>query len=404
MNNFTSDFFCQNRLALRQKINNDSLIVLTANGVIQRVGDSGFPFRQDSNFWYLTGISTPDVVLVITESSEFLILAERDPVLDYFEGPVDISSLQSISGIEQVLTQHEGWERLRQITKQVKLINTCIVKGYDERHNIYTNPSKPRLISRLKKVAPKATLNDIRKDLTHLRMVKQPSEIKAIKESIGVTISSFKEIFKNGWFTKYNHESHISAKLGYEFHKRGGVHAYSPIVASGRSACTLHYDSNNQRINSDDLLLVDAGAEVNMYASDITRVFVPQKMSGLQEEIYHTVKDIQQFAIGQLKPGVDIKALDKQVEKKIGQFLKSKKLITKQEPSQIRKYYPHAVSHHLGLDVHDVADYSVSLTEGNVITVEPGIYAPEYNIGVRLEDDILITKDGATNLSLDLPS
>ena len=101
---------------------------------------------------------------------------------------------------------------------------------------------------------------------------------------------------------------------------------------------------------------------------------------------------------------MDIKEIDKQVEKKIGQFLKLKKLITKQEPAQIRKFYPHAVSHHLGLDVHDVADYSQPLAEGNVITVEPGIYIPEYGIGVRIEDDILITKNGAKNLSADLPS
>lgn len=404
MKSFSSDFFSANRATLRQYIQNEAPIVITANGVVQRAGDSGFPFRQDSNFWYLTGLQLPDAVLVVTDTSEFLILPERDPVLDYFEGAINADELKVVSGIERVLSNHEGWEQLIKFVKGHKIINTCLYKGYDQRHAIYMNPSKPRLVSRLKKIAPQATMTDIRPTLTTMRMVKQPVEIDAIQKSIDITIDAFKTVFANKWYTGCKHETEIDARLGFEFKRQGAQQAYPSIVAGGGRACTLHYDHNNQPLAKDELLLVDAGAEYGMYASDITRVYTPDKMTDRQKKVYEAVKEIQDYTINLLKPGADIKAIDKKVEKKIGQFLKVEKLISKQEPAQIRKYYPHAVSHHLGLDVHDVADYSRLLTEGNVITVEPGIYIPEWNVGVRIEDDILITAKGSKNLSANLPS
>lgn len=404
MSSFTTEFFVGNRRELRKSVNNEEPIVITANGFVQRAGDSGFPFRQDSNFWYLTGLNTPDAILVITTKTEFLILPERDPILDYFEGQINTDELKQTSGIKHVLSNHEGWEQLIQLTKGSKVLNTCLYKGYDQRHAIYMNPSKPRLVSRLKKIAPKATLNDIRPTLTGMRMVKQQCEVDAIQKAVNITIESFNKIFKEGWYKRDNHEASVDARLSFEFIRRGGEHAYPPIVAGGKRACTLHYDHNDQPLAKDELLLVDAGAEHAMYASDITRVYTPDKMTLKQKKVYNAVKEIHAEVISLLKPGADIKVVDKKVEKKIGQFLKAEKLITKQEPAQIRKYYPHAISHHLGLDVHDVADYSKSLIEGNVITVEPGIYIPEWNVGVRIEDDILITAKGYKNLSASLPS
>lgn len=404
MKNFSNDFFSANRSKLREDCPNDGLIIISANGIVQRAGDSGYPFRQDSNFWYLTGIDTADAILVLTSKSEFIILPERNPMMDYFEGAIDTEQIAKASGIESIMSNHQGWEQLMHCTKNSKTINSCLYKGYDQRHSLYLNPSKPRLISRLKKIAPKAMLNDVRPLLARMRMVKQPDEINAIQKAVDITVESFNKIFSDNWYTRSKQESLVSAKLGYEFTKHGGQLAYPSIVAGGGRACTLHYEHNNQPIDKNELLLVDAGAEYNMYASDISRVYAPDKMTAKQKDVYEAVKDIQSYAISLLRPGVDIKQVDKKVEKKIGQFLKANKLITKQDPSQIRKYYPHAVSHHLGLDVHDVADYSFSLAEGNVITVEPGIYIPEWNIGVRIEDDILITQTGYKNLSANLRS
>jgi Xaa-Pro aminopeptidase len=235
-------------------------------------------------------------------------------------------------------------------------------------------------------------------------MLKQPQELSAINRAIQITADSFNKVMTNNWYNKLKTEQAVHAKLDYNFKLNNCQEAYPSIVAGGKRACILHYSDNNQPINQDELLLIDAGAEFNNYASDITRVFAPKKFSQKQKNVYKTVKDAQKLAYSLIKPGADIKKIDKKVESFIGKFLKSQKLITKQDSAQIRKYYPHAVSHHLGLDVHDVADYTLPLVENMVITVEPGIYVPEWGIGVRIEDDVAITKNGNKILSSMLPS
>jgi Xaa-Pro aminopeptidase len=399
---FTSEFFAGNRARLRSGLDKDYPIIMTANGEVQRAGDSSFPFRQDSNFWYLSGIETPEVLLVMTPTEEFIILPEREAIADVFDGAVDKQKLAETSGIATVYAQHEGWERLMALAKDHATFYAPLHKAYDEHHNLYLNPAKARLLSRLKKL--EVELKDVRRPLVHLRMIKQPVEIAAIQQAIDITIDSFEATFSKGWSTQHPTETSVDAQLLYEFTKRGGKPAYPSIVAGGKRACTLHYIDNNQPINTSELLLIDAGAEWSNYASDITRVFTPKKTSAQQQAVYTAVKDAQTYAISLLKPGVNLRTIQKKTASHIGKFLKSQKLITKQEPNQIYAYYPHAVSHHLGLDVHDAADYSVALAEGMVITVEPGIYIPEWSVGVRIEDDILITKDGAKVLSASLPS
>jgi Xaa-Pro aminopeptidase len=399
---FTSEFFAGNRARLRSSLENDYPIVMTANGEVQRAGDSSFPFRQDSNFWYLTGVSTPEALLVMTASNEYLILPEREAIADVFDGAIDKDRLAEISGVTTIYAQHEGWEHLMALAKDNPVFYAPLHKAYDEHHNLYLNPAKARLLSRLKKL--EVELEDVRRPLVHLRMIKQPVEIAAIQHAIDITVDAFKTVMTKGWFDTDSTETAVDARLAYEFTKRGGKLAYPSIVAGGQRACTLHYNDNNQSISPKELLLIDAGAEWNNYAADITRVYAPQKMTSQQKLVYQATKEAQAYAISLIKPGVNLRTVQKKTAAHIGKFLKSQKLITKQEPDQIHIYYPHAVSHHLGLDVHDAADYSVSLAEGMVITVEPGIYVPEWSVGVRIEDDVLVTKDGAKVLSAHLPS
>lgn len=399
---FSSDFFIGNRKRLRKQIGNDLPIVVTANGLVQRAGDSAFPFRQDSNFWYLSGISQPEILLVQTTAEEFLILPEREAIADVFDGAIDQEQLKQVSGVPVIYNQHEGWERLMALAKEHPIFNASLHKTYDEHHNLYLNPAKARLVRQLKKLG--VELEDIRRVLARLRMIKQPVEIDAIQRAIDITIDSFETVLGNGWFKKYPSETLVDAHLQFEFIKRGSTMAYPSIVAGGKRACTLHYVDNNQALKPDELLLIDAGAEWNNYAADITRVFAPQTMSPKQKLVHQAVKDAQTYAISLIKPGVDIRTVQKKTAMHIGRFLKSQKLITKLDPSQIHTYYPHAISHHLGLDVHDAADYSLRLAEGMVLTVEPGIYIPEWSVGVRIEDDIVVTKQGARVMSDRLPT
>lgn len=399
--NFTSDFFVGNRQKLRSALKDDYPIVMTANGQVQRAGDSSFPFRQDSNFWYLTGIEAPEVLLVMTTTDEFLILPEREAIAEVFDGAIDKQELIACSGIEKVYSQHDGWERLIALSKDYSAFYAPLHKAYDEHHNLYLNPSKARLQSRLKKL--NVELEDMRRPLVYQRMVKQPVEIAAIQHAIDITTKSFNIVMKKGWYQQYAHEGMIAAKMECEFATRGANLAYSSIVAGGKRACTLHYVDNNQVIAKDELLLIDAGAEWHNYAADITRVYTPAKMTSKQKLVYDAVKDAQHYAIDMVKPGVKLRTIQKKTALHIGRFLKSQKLISKLDLNQIHRYYPHAVSHHLGLDVHDAADYSKGLSPGNVITIEPGIYIPEWSVGVRLEDNVLVTKDGAKVLSASLP-
>jgi Xaa-Pro aminopeptidase len=398
---FTSDFFVANRKRLRESIGDDNPIIVTAHANVQRSGDVAYQFRQDSNFWYLTGITIPDIVLVMSQD-DFLILPERDAVLDTFEGAIDSVELQRESGITKVYNYHEGWEKLITLLKTSKHVNAPLYKSYDDHHKLFLNPAKSQLIRRLKKLS--VEVNDIRKHLVHMRMIKQPLEIAAIKQAVDITIDAFLNVFQSGWVQNHPNERSIQAAVEYKFAASGCQPAYPSIVAGGNRACTLHYTANDHDIDRDELLLIDAGAEYNNYAADITRVYTARKMTTSQQEVYRAVKDAQAFVIDQLKPGVDLKGMQTKVSRHIGKFLKARHLITSLKPEQVYKYYPHAISHHLGLDVHDVADYSQPLQAGMVITVEPGIYIKEEAIGVRIEDDILITKNGAEVLSRRLPS
>lgn len=402
---FTADFFVGNRKRLLEKRSDELPVVITANGLVQRAGDSPFAFRQDSSFWYLTGIDEPELVLVLTDNTEFIILPERSSIIDVFDGAIDNDRLSARSGIEKIYDHQTGWETLRNLAGKYKKFYAPLYKGYDDRHNIYFNPAKPRLVSQLKKLGDDMTLLDIRRELARLRMVKQEPEITAIEKAIAVTDESLQAVLKDGWIKKYPNEADIHRELTYQFAKHGATgHAYSPIVASGKNACTLHYVANNQPIEKGELLLIDAGAEWGHYAADITRMYAPGPPTERQQAVFEAVKEVNEQIIAMLKPGLNMRDIEEKVERMIGKQLAKLGLAKAKDRTAIRNYYPHSFSHHLGLDVHDAADYEVPLAAGMVITVEPGIYIPEESIGVRIEDDVLITDKGCRVLSADLPS
>lgn len=400
---FTAEFFKNNRQKLLELSDRDAPIVITANGLLQRNSDSTFPFRQDSNFWYLTGINEPDVTLVIDGKKEYLIVPSRGVSRIAFDGDYDKNALAKRSGIKQILSDRDGWRQLAKTLRQVDQVATLgKVPAYVTNHGFYTNPARARLIRRLKTANDSLEILDLRSHLAKLRAIKQPAELKAIQKAIDMTIKSITWVYDQS--SSFKNEKEIEAALTAEFVSHCAVHAYQPIIASGKNACTLHYIDNNSNINKYELLLIDAGAEVENYAADITRTLTINKPSKRQEQVLKTVLEVQKFAQHYLKPGVILKDYELAVEKFMGQKLKQLKIIKTINRTQIRKYYPHATSHFLGLDVHDVGQYDQPLEAGMVLTVEPGIYIPEEGIGVRIEDDVLITENGNKSLSVALPA
>lgn len=373
-------------------------IILSANNAIQRANDVPYPFRQDSSFWYYTGINEPGVVLVIAEGQEYLILPQKTEIERVFDGEPDPEQLKKTSGIEQVYDYKTGWDILKSQLNKHKNVHTIVPPA--QQLGMASNPAQSNLLVKIERLAPAIDPHDVTKQIAHQRMVKTVEEINLLQRAIDITNQTIEDIFTKDWHEKYTNESEIARDLHIGFLKRGASgHAFEPIVAGGKNACTIHYIENSAPLTKSSLLLIDTGAEYQNYAADISRTIPMGKQSTRQKEVIEAVKGVSEYAKTLIKPGARMKDIDKQVETNMGQALIALGLITKNEPKQVRKYYPHAVSHHLGLDVHDVADYSVPLAENMVITVEPGIYIKEEDIGVRIEDDVLITKNGNKILS-----
>lgn len=391
-------FHTKNRQKLRKK---HELMIIAGNSFMQASNDNVFPFEQDSHFFYLTGVMEPEVTLVMDGDSEYLIIPERDVARTAFEGPIDVETMKQVSGIDTVITEPEAWPVLRRRLQAAKKVATTLAPPpYIERYEMFTNPSRQRLVDRMLEVQPALDLHDIRKEITLLRMVKTPYELKMIKRAIKETVQLFKTIERVR--TKAAYESDLEAEISRIRVKNQLQNAYEPIIASGKNAITLHYMKNNAPLDKQGMLLLDIGLRYKGYSADITRTisFAP---TARQREVYEAVLAVHEYALSILKPGVTLREYEGKVEYCMGEQLIKLGLIKENKRDLIREFYPHSTSHFLGLDVHDVADYELKLKPNMVLTVEPGIYTKAENIGIRLEDDVVITKTGAKVLSNALP-
>ena len=404
---FTAEFFSDNRAHLRELFMGTAPIVITANGLLQRSGDTAFPFQQDPNFWYLTGVDEPDVILVMDKTKDYLIVPFKEGVRAQFDGQITPEELTARSGIAHIYDEKEGWRQLKSRLAKAKHVATIAPPPrYIDTYGMFSNPARGRLVRHMQEQGDELELLDIAPHMARLRMVKQASEIQAIQQAIDITAATIKQIVRPSSLAKYENEYEIEADLYRGFRRGGGMgHAFDPIVAGGGNAATIHYMRNDSPLAAGDLLTLDVGAAYDHYAADITRtVSLGGKPTKRQRAVYDAVADVQQYAYGLLKPGVLLADYEQEVETYMGEKLRELGLIKTIEREQVRKYYPHAASHHLGLNVHDVDMHDRALEENMVITVEPGIYIPEEGIGVRIEDDVRITDAGIEILTRALPA
>jgi Xaa-Pro aminopeptidase len=403
---FDSSFFVENRARLRQLFTGTAPIVITANGLLQQTSDEFYPFHQDSSFWYLTGIDEPGIVLVMDKGKEYLIVPPREVVREQFDGSVDFESLSRVSGIQTVMYEKEGWKQLEPRLKKVQHVATLAASPrFVDFLGMYTNPARADLIQRIKDINPQAELLDLRTHLSRMRMVKQEIEIAAIQNAVDIAIDTLKEITRPKQFAKYAYENEIEADLTRGFRRRGAMgHSFAPVVASGERSCVMHYIRNNAPLASGELLIMDVGARADFYKSDIARTLVVGgHASRRQQLVYEAVQEAQQYAFSLLKPGVLLRQYEKQMEEFVGEKLRELGLIKSIDRDSVRFFFPHATSHFLGLDTHDAGDYDHPLEPGVVLAVEPGIYIPEEALGVRIEDNVIITAEGNKVLSSRLP-
>lgn len=389
-------FFTNNRKRVLHVASAD-LVIIAGHESVQRTNDMAFPFEQEANFRYLTGVDDPGWRLVVGKTKSWLIAPDVDEVHQAFDGSLAWEEAKKISGVDEVISHGDGERLLEKLAKTYKSVATLGKDPRAKHYNFTLNPAPEKLRRHVKKVFKE--VSDCRLELARLRAIKQPEEIEAMKKAVELTVGAF-EIAKAN-LSRYQYEYQIEADFTNVFRGNGAKgHAYDPIVASGKNACTLHYVRNEDPLQSDKLILLDIGARVDGYAADITRTYSLGKPTERQKAIHQAVESAHKEIVDLLRPGLKVHEYQEKVDEIMESKLKELGLLKK--PDDYRKYFPHAISHGLGIDVHDALGRPDEFKEGMVLTVEPGIYIPEEGIGVRIEDDILITKTGHENLSASL--
>ena len=412
------------RNSLKESLPENSVLLIPGADMQYRNADSAYAFRQDSNFYYFSGFCEPTSLIAIVNNkdgiSTIIFVPPKDKLREIWDGyragpigavddflfdkaydntQIDTVMPDILNGSNQVLYaigKKSGFDQ--------KVIDWTTQAGSKDRHSKSIN------------------IIDASSLLGNARLIKDDHEISLMRKACDISAEAHIEAMKS--VKSIDSEQHIESLYCNEFSKRGGrFQAYTPIVAGGENACTLHYVENNQNLKKSDLLLVDAGCEYEMYASDITRTFpVSGKFSDEQLKIYEIVLEAMNAAIDQVKPGNDIMQPQEISERVITEGLIRIGLL-EGDPEGLHKsgafkeFYMHKIGHWLGLDVHDAGDYMegdeyMKFKPGMITTIEPGIYISSSmdvddkwkGIGVRIEDDILVTKNGNENLTSKVPS
>jgi Xaa-Pro aminopeptidase len=369
-------------------------------------------FFQEPSFYYLTGHDQPGAVLLLVPEAasgtlgevamarpERLFLPPRDPKQEVWEGPKvgpDDPGVQEKTGFATVEPVANLKGDLEKLANTYQTFYTLLPPEKEEGYRHFTES-----VAALRALVPHAKIKDISARLYALRQVKSPGELalmqKAIDPSIDAHFAAMK-MMRPGLF-----EYQVAARMK-EIHEMGGCarEAYAPIVGAGFNSTVLHYSALDSEIKDGDLVVMDVGGEYGGYAADITRT-VPAngKFTPRQREIYNIVLGAQNAALAATKPGVVLYGTKDSLQQIVTDYINMHG--TDKEGRPLGRYYPHGVSHHIGLEVHDPGDRERPLEPGMVISMEPGIYIPEENLGVRIEDDVLITKDGYQLMTARLP-
>jgi len=408
----SKDEYKSRRDLLASKLSNDSVGVIFSATNKVRSNDTDYPYRQDNNFYYLTGFREDNSVLVFIKTKDtvksVMFVQKKDKLLELWTG--------KRLGVEKAKQRFKVDEVYESDSLKIKLKEFLL----DKKSLYYDLKSDNEKVKKVIKYAKDLkNCKNISLLIQEMRLIKSKNEIKLIQKAVNITAKAHHYVMSSKKANKKEYE--LQADIEYIFKKNGAYSdSYTSIVAGGNNANTLHYIQNNKTLIDNDLILIDAGCEFDYYASDITRTIpVSGKFTSAQAEIYQLILDIQLEVIAMIKPNVKRSKLqDTAVEMltkglvELGILKGSlKKLIKNQK---YKKYYPHGIGHWLGLDVHDPAPYldkdknEIPLSAGMVLTIEPGIYidkndkrVPEKyrGIGIRIEDDILVTKNGNKNLS-----
>ena len=399
--------YSNRRNKILTKLENNSLAILFAGQARKKSGDASFPFEVNRNFFYLTGIEQENSVLLLVkcdgEVSEYLFIDEKNEKVEKWTGiKMTVEEAREISGIETVLLRStfEG---------KIEAAFSLDMSHFGEINQVYLDLEKELKIEECvstvhfadelqKKYNVKVV--DLNEIVLKERMIKSPTEVACIKEAIETTdlgIRNALAVMKAGRY-EYNLRNAFEYSIMEEY---GTTLGFPTIIASGKNGVILHYPEAKDMLQDGELVLFDLGAAKSHYSADISRTFpINGKFSELQRKIYEIVLECNKATINFIRPGITLVEMNDFAKNFLAEECVAKGLLSSKE--EISRVYYHSVSHHLGLDTHDGNDRSSALVAGNVVTCEPGLYFAEHNIGIRIEDDVLVTENGREVLSKDV--
>ena len=386
-----SGFYKNNREKVLNKIKDNSLLILFAGKAPKKTADEKYPFTPNRNFYYLTGVDEEDHILVLSKlngiTKEYLFIKEIDPIREKWEGKtIRKEEVPNICEIEDV----------RYLGDFNSFIDRIILNK--EEINLYLDLEKGNasydFLNEIKNKYYNINIKNIYNLIGSLRLIKTEEEVERVRKAISITIDGVNELMKNSkaGIKEYELESYFDFVC-----KKNGVKdlAFKTIAAAGKNATVLHYVTNDSELKYGDLILFDLGAQYKYYNGDISRTFpVNGKFTDRQKEVYNAVLRVNEKVIEEMKPGVSFLELNKKAKEWIAEECISLGLMTSKE--DVSKYYYHSIGHSLGMDTHDIEpeNRDVIFEAGMIYTVEPGIYIEEEGIGIRIEDDVLITDNG----------
>jgi len=411
----SSSFYKKNRANFAKQMRSKGLAVFTSNDIYPTSADGTLPFKQHSDIFYLTGVDQEETLLILFPEAknvahrEMLFVKETSDHIAIWEGAkLSKSQATERTGITSVFWTQDFEKMLQTAMAEAE----CIYLNSNEhtRATIEVETREMRLSKHLRAKYPHHAVERSAPIMHALRAVKDQEEIDQLQRAIDLTNQGLRRVMK--MLKPGVMEYEIEAEFAHEFISNGSRgFAYTPIVASGRNACVLHYIENDLACSDGDVILLDVGAEFGGYNADMTRCLpVSGKFTQRQKDVYNAVLRVMKGATAYLKPGIMLADYHVAVGEMMTKELIDLKLISEEEVKNqnpawpaYKKYFMHGTSHFLGLDVHDVGNWNKPIEVGNVFTVEPGIYILEENLGIRLENNIVITENGNRDLFVNFP-
>ncbi|MBQ1304729.1 MAG: aminopeptidase P family protein [Erysipelotrichaceae bacterium] len=378
-----------------------SITILMSGKAAYNIGDERHPFDVDRSFFYYTGLDNENLVLMFVKTARMnqtiLFIEPFDPVqAKWVGGKILADEAREISGIKDVRYVDSLKDTIAMYINHYGMLNQFTLCGELSKQE-YDQPwPVADLFNEIRRYNPDVQIRNIAANTTRMRLVKDADEIEKMRKAISVTNAGIKAMMQAS--RDYIWENELEAYFDFVLKSEQTEHAFHTICAGGKNATVLHYGKNNQQTKPGDLVLVDLGAAYKYYNADISRTFpVSGKFTDRQREIYEIVLRANKMVMEVVRPGMTTRDLNNKVIEFYQQELPKIGLL--KDGKTVRDYYWHGVSHHLGLETHDVSLFDEPLQPGNVITDEPGLYLEDEGIGVRIEDDIMITEDGCICLS-----